>query len=270
MSPVCSRAGVLLALAGLLLLPSCSKTKTVTVTTAPATGTFTVHFDHSVGGGALLLNGAMYMGQDGVGETYSVTTLRYFVSNVQLRATNGAVYGINGYHYRDAGIPATRDWTLDGIPAGTYDQLSFTFGLDDQWNVSGNEIQNDPNVAGMEWPANWGGGWHYMILEGAYDPANAYGYRTHMGRRFITGTDSVAYPHVFPVRLTFPTPVTIGGDAWQASVRMELNQWYAAPNVSLAALFPSGAGNIMTDLDAQALLQQNGPDCFSITQPATP
>jgi len=264
------RAGTTCALAVLLVLTGCSRTKTVTLATAPATGAFTVHFDHLVAGSPLTLNGTTYVGQDGAGAAYSVTTLRYFVSDVRLRATNGSVYGIDGYHYRDAGISATRDYTVDGIPPGTYDQLLFTFGLETQWNVTGNEVQNDPNVAGMEWPVDWGGGWHYMILEGNYDPANAYGYRTHMGRRFVTATDSVAYPHTFTVRLTFGTPVAIAGDTWQASVRMELNQWYVAPNVNLATWFPNGAGNIMIDLDAQALLQQNGPDCFSITQPVTP
>jgi len=133
-------------------------------------------------------------------------------------------------------------------------------------------------VAGMEWPADWGGGWHYMILEGKYEPASAFGYATHMGRRFIAspgdpsgqGPDQAAYPHDFQVRLDFPAPVTIGGDAWQTSVRMELNQWYAGPDVDLSAWFPNGSGGIMVNLAAQATLQQNGPDCFTLTQPAAP
>lgn len=257
----CALLAVLLSAAG------CSRTKTVTLTTAPAAGTFTVHFDHLVGSGPLMLDGAMFMGQDGAGNAYSVTKLRYFVSNVQLRRSDGMLFGADDWHYRDAGIPGTRSYALAGLPPGTYDRLVFTFGLDARWNVTGNEIQNDPDVAGMEWPVDWGGGWHYMILEGKYDPANAFGYATHMGRRFITATDTAAYPHDFPVRLDFPAEITIAGDAWEASVRMELNAWYGSPDVDLAAWFPNGTGGIMVNLDAQAILQQNGPDCFTLTQP---
>jgi hypothetical protein len=261
---------VAMVLIAVLFVPGCSKTRTVTVTAAPAPGTFTVQFDHRVGGGPLMLNDAMYMGVDGAGNAYSVVTLRYFVSNVQLRTSGGVLYGVNGYHYRDAAIPATRDYTLGGVPAGTYDALVFTFGLDEQWQDAGNGIANDPNVAGMEWPVDWGGGWHYMILEGKYDPANQYGYRTHTGRRFIAASDSAARPHHFTVRLPFAAPVTIGGDAWRTNVLMELNEWYRTPTIEFAVIFPNGAGNIMVNSSVQALLEQNGPACFGVTQPVSP
>jgi hypothetical protein len=262
--PLCAAA---LALAG------CSKTRVVTQP-APGGGSGMLHvlFDHR---GPLMLDGGMYHGTDGAGNAYSVTTLRYFVSNVQVRSTSGVLFGQNAYHYRDAGLPATREYLLSGIPSGTYDALVFTFGLDEQWNVSGNGIGNDPNVAGMEWPPDWGGGWHYMILEGLYDPANAFGYRTHFGRRYIPdagdpsgqGPDAAPHPHHFNVWLPFPAPVQIAGDMWQTTVRMDLDRWYADPAIDLAALFPNGSGGIMVNLDAQAMLRQNGPGCFSVTQP---
>ncbi len=266
--------GVLAVLA--LSLVSCSKTKTVTLTTAPPTGAMTLHLDPTVSGQALVLDGGLYTGLDGAGNDYSVTNLRFFISNVQLRNTSGMIYGVHDYHYRDAKIASTRDYTFSGIPPGTYDELSFTFGLDDQWNVSNNGISADPNVAGMEWPPNWGGGWHYMILEGMHNSAGGgTSYKTHLGRRYIAasgdpsgqGPDSVAYPHFFQVHLAFPSPITINGDQWAASVQMELNGWYQSPVFDLNSWFPTGTEGIMVNLTAESLLQQNGPHCFTISAP---
>lgn len=258
------------------LLVSCSKTRTVTVTTAPATGALTLRLDHLVGGQPLVVNGATYMGVDGAGNDYSVTTLRYFISNVQLRSTAGMLYGVQDYHYRDALLASTREYTLGGIPPGTYDRLIFTFGLDEQWNVSGNAISHDHNVAGMEWPPNWGGGWHYMILEGMHSSSGGgTAYKTHFGRRFIAasgdpsgqGPDTVPYPHHFQVHLALPAPLAIHGDHWATSLQMELNGWYANPAIDLSGWFPTGAEGIMVNLTAQDILQQNGPHCFTMTAP---
>lgn len=259
--------------AGLLVFAvsiGCGRTRTVT--TSPATGSMTLHFDHTAGGAPLAVSGSTFQGADGAGNDFSVTTLRYFVSDLRLRRTDGTTFGVDDYHYRDAALLSTRDYTIAGVPSGTYDRLIFTFGLDERWNVTNNEIASDHRVSGMEWPADWGGGWHYMILEGMHSSGGSIAYRTHTGRRFIAsagdpsgqGPDTVAHPHDFQVHLVFPSPVAIDGDAWDATVRMELNGWYDDPSISLASWFPTGAEGIMVNLAAQDLLRQNGPDCFTV------
>jgi hypothetical protein len=273
-----------LALAALLsAVAGCSKTKVTTVPTAPAPGSLTVHFDHTTGGAALVLNPHAHLGTDGAGNRYSVETLRYIVSNIHLHAEDGSFYGVEGFHYRDAAVPGTRDYVLSGIPPGMYMSISFTFGLDEMMNVPGPPIANVPGIGGMEWPPNWGGGWHYLMLQGFYDPARHLAYRTHMGRRFIAGTgdpsgqgpDSVEYNHDFNAHVMFPAPVMIEGDSWQTTLTMEIDSWYRpgshhggqGPAFDLAAFFPNGSGEIMVDLTAQKFLQQNGPGCFTASSP---
>ncbi len=268
---------LVLLLAALVALPGCSKTKVVEVAVAPGGGTLTLRFDHALAGAPLALAGA-YSGVDGAGNAFNVETLRYFVTNIRLYATDGRVIGLDDYHYRDASDATTRDYVLPGIPAGTYNAVSFTFGVDERWNAQGNAISADHRVHGMEWPPNWGGGWHYMILEGRYDPANGYGYRTHTGRRFIAnagdpsgqGPDTQPYHHHFSVYLPFASPIGVSADAWSTTITMELSGWYQNPAFDLAAFFPSGAGGIMVNLAAQDLLRRNGPACFSIAQPTRP
>jgi hypothetical protein len=118
-----------------------------------------------------------------------------------------------------------------------------------------------------------------MIFEGLHSSSGGgTPFRAHTGRRYIAspndpsgqGPDTVAYPHYFQVHLAFPSPVTIDGDAWETTVRMELDRWYDDPAMNLAAIFPTGAEGVMVNLGVQDLLRQNGSNCFTITAPARP
>lgn len=244
---------------------------------APATGSVTVHFDHQAGGVPLTsgdLDGNDFAYENAAGNQYSIEKLRYFVSDIQFRRTNGTTYGVDDYHYRDVSLDETRSYTIAGVPAGTYDAISFTFGLDPTKNVPGPPINQDPNTLGMGWPDNWGGGWHYMILEGFHNAADPVSYKTHTGRRYITtpgpndppdAPDIVPYNHHFEVTLPLPTTFHLDGDNWEVRVIMEINGWYEDPLFDFQAFFPTGTEGIMVNLTAQAMLQQNGPGCFSVT-----
>jgi len=128
----------------------------------------------------------------------------------------------------------------------------------------------------MNWLIKWGGGYHYMRMEGEYrDGGNDFGYRTHTGRRFIEvfdpatnqGPDSVSYHHFFEVKIPV-TPFTVAGDLWEATVLMDINEWYRDPVFSFKTFFPNGQGGIMVNLLAQRLLMENGRRCFSATNPS--
>jgi hypothetical protein len=266
---------VTVALAVMFLMSGCGKTRVVSLGVEGGTGRMIIHFDHFIGNQPLVLNGAAYAGVDGAGNAFSVGALSYFVSNIQLRNVDGSQYGLHGYHFRDAANPNTRDYTLTSVPSGTYSHLVFTFGVDEELNNEHGAIVHDPIATNMLWPSEWGGGVHYMILEGGYDATNGFAYRTRTGRRYIAlpndpsgeGPDPVAYPHFFQVVMTFPSLITIDADEWETTVRMDLNAWYRDPNFDLSAHFPGGSGSIMLDLDAQDLLRQNGPASFTTSTP---
>ena len=243
--------------------------------TLPQDGTVAVHFDHQVDGADLVVDITQFLYNNSAGNNYSVSVFKYFVSDLTLHNVDGSTYGVNGYHFRNAELADTRTWTLDGVPSGTYNAISFTFGLPADKNMDGAPISDDPNTSGMEWPGKWGGGWHYMILEGLYKESGTgteYGYRTHTGRRMVNNTegmppgpDSFPYHHVFRVTLPLASSFSIDGGDWEVRAIMNLNGWYEDPQMDLETLFPQGTGGVMVNLSVQQQLQANGPACFSVT-----
>lgn len=232
---------------------------------APAAGVVIFHFDQEVGlDNPLVIESSTtnFPYTNAAGNPYNVSELKYFVSNFRVHNMGGTVFGVDDYLFRDAEDPSTRNYWLGGVPAGTYNAISFTFGLDAKTNVSG-----ALPILEILWPENWGGGYHYMEMNGNYqDSGTSYPYRTHTGRRFIAnagdpsgeGPDSVAHHHFFEVYLPVKPFTITGGDTWDVTAVMDVNGWYENPLYDHRTYFPLGQGNVMTDLDAQAILMENG------------
>lgn len=262
------------ALLTLAFVAGCSEDDSPPVV-GPTTGAVTVNFDHQIGGLPLQL--AVFNYTNAAGNNYSVERLDYYVSDIRLHNANGTSYGVDDVHFRSVTDDNTRDYMMTGVPNGTYNAVSFTFGLDANYNVN-NGLPAGTPTAGMGWPDCWGGGYHYMIMEGKYKETGTgteYGYRTHLGRRKLIqggplscdtaalgGPDAVSYHHFFEVMLPLSSAITVNGDSWSVDAVMDINGWYENPQVDLEAWFPQGTGNIMTDLTAQDELEENGPACF--------
>lgn len=245
--------------------------------TGPTSGSVTVNFDHRVGGVPLQFGAVDYT--NAAGNNYSVERLVYYVSDIRLHNVIGTTYGVDDVHFRDGNDPATRSYQVGGVPNGTYNAVSFIFGLDAKDNVNGG-LPIDTPTAGMVWPDCWGGGYHYMILEGKYKESvtdSLRGYRTHTGRRKliqgggcqtsgIGGPDDVNHHHFFEVVLPLSS-FGINGTSRELTVIMNINGWYENPVLDLETLFPKGQGGIMTNLTVQQQLKENGPGCFTVSVP---
>lgn len=225
---------------------------------APTTGSVTVHFDHEVDGDSLVFHARRYT--NAAGNNYSVVRLRYFVSDITLHRTDGGTHTLAGLHYRDAESLSTRDLAVAGVPHGTYNAVSFTFGLDETRNRTG-ALPNTLRNARMAWPEDWGGGYHYMQFEGRYLPTSGpeTGFAAHTGRRQLD-SDPVAFHHHFQVTLSLGS-LDVGNAARAISIVMNLNEWFEHPEVYDFDAFPP---NIMIDLAAQGLLKLNGQDVFRV------
>lgn len=257
-------------------LVSCEDENT-TVQPTP-TGTVTVHLDETVGGEPLVLDTLLYTNSSGT--PYEVTKLVYVVSEVTLHRSNGQTFGMDGIHYRDHGNDETRSFTLSGVPTGTYDMVSFTFGLDDIRNVKDRYLNYPYDFQSeMEWPDPLGGsnglGYHYMKLEGFYESADTLAtILTHTGARWCdadcgpdpTGPDLYPRHHFFRVHLDLD-PVSIGDGVFDLDVEMDINRWWEDnPDDQFDSTYDwpdLPAATIMADLEAQQKLMINGPRCFS-------
>jgi hypothetical protein len=266
------------------LMASCDDNSTEVLPTP--TGTVTFYFDNTVDGAPLVMDTLLnYTNPSGT--QYNISNLKYVISDLTLHRSNGQTFGMDGIHYRDQANDNTRSITVSDIPTGTYDMVSFTFGLDEEKNVRDRYLNYpyDFHVA-MEWPSAMGGdmgiGYHYMKLEGNYEvtptpeDTSTAGYTTHLGARWLadgnpmTGVaDPYPYHHFFRVYL--PIPATALDDTPRGIViTMDANKWYDDPDTgddfdSEYDWHDLASQAIMANLDAQKKLMINGPHCFSAT-----
>jgi len=220
-------------------------------------GTLVINFDHMVDGSMLQLNIGSYM--NAAGNTYSVSKLEYVTSHFHLHPEDhdDPEFESDEPHYRTEADASTRSLTLTDVPAGSYHELSFVFGIPGADNVPGAYPGLD--LDGMAWPnvPPMQGGYHYMRCEGTWD-AGSGGFLTHTGPSM--GMD-------FSFEVSFDTDVVIStGETTTVTLYMNVNNWYANPNLYD---FMDHDGPIMGNTATQLLLQQNGGDVFSIASVTT-
>ena len=130
----------------------------------PNTGHITIKFTHHVDQQPIQLNTMMYI--NAAGNPYEVSEVMYFISDVTLYRSDGMIFLIDDWkdiHYVDLDIPSTLTWEVfDDIPEGTYDSITFIFGIPEEKNESFMFV--NPPEDKMMWPDILGGGYHYMMI----------------------------------------------------------------------------------------------------------
>lgn len=146
---------VFFSILGMLFL-ACKKDKVDNPDVTKETGKIQILFDHSVNNEPLEFDILKYINE--AGNSYMLTEIMYFISDVKFHSSTGEIVTINKWksnHYVDLAIPSTLKWEIyDDIPIGTYDSISFTFGLNEVDNKSFLFV-NPPEV-NMFWPNSWG------------------------------------------------------------------------------------------------------------------
>ncbi len=144
-------------------------------------GEVDLQFTNVVGTKPLALDGTTYATP--AGETFTVSTLEYYVTNIKLTKSDGSVYAApNSYFLVDQSKPASQHLALAGVPAGTYTGLSFVLGVDSTTTKA------DPlQLTGALNPANnmywsWNTGHIFMKMEGNVTSVTpAYPLTCHIG-----------------------------------------------------------------------------------------
>lgn len=243
-----------IALVALLTLLACGDDPDPGVT---AQTTVTIDFEHFVDGAPVTL-GSETPYTNAAGNSFGVTLLRYFISDVVLHLEGGDTIAVPGAHYVDHDDPATRSYVLDvEVPAERLASVSFVMGLPPALNVSG-AYSTGPEAL-MEWPEMMGGGYHFMKFEGRYinDASEPFNFRAHTG-----GLHDVDYS--FDVVLDAGNRLLPEGAA-TLTVVMNLEQWFTAPHEwDLNDYFTAAMPGIMANAAAQESLQDNGATVFSL------
>lgn len=112
-----------------------------------------------------------------MGQPFNINLLRYFISAIELDGPNGEHFqdklevtpaAAKGYYLIDEGISKSQTIALSDIPAGEYNKITFTVGVDSAGVVDGASGGTlDPATNKMFW--NWNSGYIALKFEGQSD-----------------------------------------------------------------------------------------------------
>lgn len=169
-----------------LTLTSCDKAET------PAgSGALQIEIEHRFGNAPFALN-SNYITENN--DTLSFTMVKYYVTNVQLKNTDGETFFLPESYYLinlDEGIEAML--TIDSIPAGTYTEISFLVGVDSTRNVSGAQTGDLSQTNDMFW--SWNSGYIFVRMEGTSQLAQSGSFVYHLGG--FSGANSAIQKRTF-------------------------------------------------------------------------
>ena len=234
----------------LLSLPALLLAGCPTGDTAPIPDVFHLSFTQHADGAAVSLDNETPF-TNAAGHAFGVTTLIYFVSDVEL-VQDADVVPLAGAHHVDVGAGTGLQLVPEDPPEdGRYDSVRFVFGLDAERNVTG-AFPERPEAL-MEWPTTMGGGYHYMQLEGRWmDGDSVRSYALHTGP--LGGVDrSIAVELDGPFEVADDQPIELA---------MNVLAWMESPHV-IDLSDPAVSGGVMGNEDVQRLLFENGADVWT-------
>lgn len=217
-------------------------------------GSLTLAVDERIAGAELVYDTMIYACE--AGHMYSVITLRYYLSRIQVRSKTGAAIEISDVFYREARkAPLGHVASID-IPNGEYTSLEFIFGLDEVMNVDGG-LENTIENINMEWPIPGELGYHYMKFEGKYDVYNSgvvHSFNLHLG---ATGGNQNYFHVILPI-----STLVVDDNEWQITLTMDVNEWLQNPATYDFEMYGPA---IMMNQTAQEALRANGATVFTVS-----
>lgn len=260
-------AFLLTVFAGVCLLSACCKDDDPP---DKPTGQVSFTFRHLIDGEPLIQNQLIYT--NAAGNDYLVTELRYFISDITFYNHDGSRKMISEWKdifYIDQDLPETMKLVFyDKIPAGTYDSITFVFGITGEKNQSFMFV-NPPEV-NMFWPSVLGGGYHYLMLNGKWkDPDSLlqpFDFHLGIGQLYHGegyDTDSI-YAFVqnwFTVSLPGSGFALQEGETKEIVIAMNMESWFETPHVYD---HNEWGGYIMQNQQAMQMARENGFDVFSV------
>jgi hypothetical protein len=163
-----------------LLLVACKKQNTKPVPFSPADNSVLFVINHFWENE----NTPFLLGQQfthsNTNEELNFQTCNYYLSNFQLRKTNGAWWSHpNSYFLVRLNNSNSYQFELSAVPVGDYDAIRFLIGVDSAKNVSGAQAGDLAPSNGMFW--SWLTGYIMIKLEGNSPQANWGFFSFHIG-----------------------------------------------------------------------------------------
>ncbi|MDX5346750.1 MAG: hypothetical protein LPJ89_01460 [Hymenobacteraceae bacterium] len=188
----------------------------------PQPGTVQLEFENRFGNNKLAMPTTVFTttSQDSV----KLQRLMYFISNVKLIKEDGSVYAEpNSYHLVQNAPGSIKEiFKLHDVPAGRYNKIEFSIGVDSAHNQSTDHTIADlKDSHDMTW--SWHTGYAFMKLEGKFYNPDSTGFASML---YEIGTD----PNY--KTLTLPLPQTLIVDTETSSIHLmtDVNKFFGSPN----------------------------------------
>ncbi len=245
----------------LTALSACKKDvkTTDTDTTSPPltpTNTLSIKFENYAGTTPLILNTVDYVNQHS--DTFKVSLFNYYISNIQLTATDSFVYSETySYHLIKASDFNSLEFSLPNVPLKNFKAISFMIGVDSLHNVSGAQSGALEPLNGMFW--DWNSGYIMSKFEGTSPQSPLLGHTLLYHQGGFSGPDNV----IKTVNLNFPNNATVTtAISPKVILKADLLEWFKTPNI---VNFSTLTTIHMPGTDAK-LIADNYADMFSVTQ----
>ncbi|GAB3017508.1 hypothetical protein GCM10027051_22940 [Niabella terrae] len=224
------------------LLFSCTKDKDIDFDNTQK-GTLTVEFDNIVGDADLQLNTARYINSSS--EEFSVTKLKYYVSNFEFTRNDGSVYIVppdSSYFLIDESVASSHRPQFR-LPEGKYSSLSFIVGVDSLRSTSDISERTgvlDPAGEGGDMYWGWNSGYIFLKLEGGYGAGLQQQYMYHIGG--FGGYNAPTINNIKTIRLNLTArgmPQVTEGNRANIHLMVDLKELFQGPAALKIAEHPN-------------------------------
>ena len=232
------------------------------------TGKIVLKFHHLIDNKEIQFDTLIYV--NAAGNPYLINEIQYFISDVTLYKNDGSEKLIDDWkdiHYVDTDIPSTHTWEVyDKIEKGTYDSISFTFGISEEKNISFMFV--NPPESYMFWPEYLGGGYHYMKLngkwleEGQTTETTPFDFHLGIGQIYDSNDSIIGFvQNYFRVSLPGSGFTITEGQTKEISITMNVENWFKNPHIYDHDIWQ---GYIMQNQEAMQIVKENGHDVFLV------
>lgn len=221
----------------------------------PVNNKLVIQFENYVGNDVLKLDSAVYKNE--LGQAYTISKLKYYISNIHLKNRNGKDYISPDYFLVNEDEKKSKQLLLSSFPVGEYVSISFMLGVDSLHNCSGAQSGALDPVNGMFWA--WNTGYVFLKLEGnsAFSKSTGNIFEYHIG-----GYQS---PHncIRNINLSFGTDILKSEHAQNCflEIKTDVSEVFKSP-----ATIDFSKLSSVVDLHNATTIADNYQDMFSIIE----
>jgi hypothetical protein len=191
---------------------------------AEQTGTIKITFVNTVKGTPMVLNSSTY--SNPFAELYTISKLKYYVSNIGVSSVSGTFAEPESYHLTDASKPSSLSFSFKA-PTDIFVSLSFMLGVDSLRNVSGAQTGALDPTNDMFW--TWSTGYIMAKFEGNSPSSSQVNNKVEYHIGGFMGPDNV----LRNISLPFPAGKVLDireGKTSEIVIETDFDKWWQTPN----------------------------------------